>query len=163
MSCEHRLSIEIRTHTGLHVLKGAVYRVLGAKWTSSVHVTGNHGRLTVRFERKPNDTEIANIETEANKKIQENAPVEMLEMDRAEAEARWGDFIYDIFPLPSSITKPTILYIPDQNAPDGRDFWNVNACNKTHTRTTGEVGSIKISKWRYRLSKQLLEISFDIE
>lgn len=157
------MSIEIRTHTGLHILKGAVYHVLGAKWTSGVHVKGHHGRLTVRFDRKPNDSEVANIEVEANKKIQENVPVEALEMERTDAEARWGDFIYDIFPLPPTITRPTILYIPDQNAPDGRDFWNVNACNKTHTRTTEEVGSIHISKWRYRPSKQLLEISFDIE
>jgi len=163
MSCEYRLSIESRTHTGLHILKGAVYRVLGAKWTSGVHVSDSHGRLTVRFDRKPSDVEVAHIESETNKKIQENVSVEVLEMDRAEAEARWGDFIYDVFPLPSTITRPTILYIPDQNAPEGQDFWNVNACNKTHTRTTGEVGPIQISKWRYRPSKQLLEISFDIE
>lgn len=157
------MNIEIRTHTGLHVLKGAVYRVLAAKWTSGVHVTGNHGRLTVCFDRKPNDTEMTHIEAEANTKIQENVSVEVLEMDRADAEARWGDFIYDVFPLPLSITKPTILYIPDNNAPDDQDFWNVNACNKNHTKMTGDVGSIKISKWRYRPSKQLLEISFDIE
>ena len=158
-----RLSLEIRTHTGLHILKGAVYHVLGAKWTSGVHVTNNHGRLTVQFDRKPSDAEVAHIEAEANKKIQENVPVEVLKMERTDAEARWGDFIYDVFPLPPTITRPTILYISDQNASEGQDFWNVNACNKTHTRTTGEVGAIHISKWRYRPSKQILEISFNIE
>jgi len=157
------LELETRTHTGLHILKGAVYRVLGAKWTAGVHVSGNHGRLTVSFDRKPSDEEMAQIEEEANRKIAEDAPVEELEMSRAEAEARWGDFIYDVFPLPPSIKRPKILYIPDDKAPEGQDFWNVNACNKNHTETTGEVGSLKISKWRYRAAKQLLEISFDIE
>ena len=163
MSCERGLNIEVRTHTGLHILKGAVYRVLKAKWTSGVHVSDNHGRLTVRFDRKPSDIELAHIEAEVNKKIKENVTIEVLEMDRSVAEERWGDFIYDVFPLPPTITRPKILYIPDNNSPEGLDFWNVNTCNKTHTRTTGDVGSIKISKWRYRPSKQLLEISFEVE
>ncbi|HDD31371.1 MAG TPA: alanyl-tRNA editing protein, partial [Thermococcus litoralis] len=42
------------------------------------------------------------------------------------------------------------------------DGWNVNACNKEHTKTTGEIGRIKIKKVRFRKSKELLEISFDI-
>ncbi len=147
------MSVEVRTHTALHVLKGAVVKVLGAKWTASVYVKGSHGRLTVQFGRKPTPEEVALIEEEANKKIREDAPVEELEMERSEAESRWGDAIYDLFPLPASITRLKILHIPG---------WNVNACNKAHTKTTGEIGSLRIVKTRYRRSKQLLEISFNI-
>lgn len=147
------MAIEERTHTALHVLKGAVQKILGAKWTAGVYERNFHGRLTVRFDRKPTDDELTLIEKEANSKIMENAIVEELDMDRVEAERRWGDAIYDLFPLPPSITKLQILHIIN---------WNVNACNKTHTKTTGEIGHLKIVKTRYRRARQLLEISFDI-
>lgn len=148
------LSIEIRTHTALHILKGAIQNVLGAKWTSGVYVNGGHGRLAVKFDRKPKESEILRIEEEANKKIVENVPVEELILDRDEAEKRWGDAIYDLFPLPPSITKLNILHIQG---------WNVNACKAKHTKTTGEVGGLKIVKTRYREAKKLLEVSFDVQ
>ena len=147
------MSIEVRTHTALHVLKGAVAKVLDVKWTAGVSVEGSHGRLTVQSDEKPSDEEIARIEAEANAKIREDAPVEIFEMERAEAEKRWGDAIYDLFPLPASITKLSIFHLPS---------WNVNACNKEHTKTTGEIGSLRITKTRFRASKKLLEISFDV-
>jgi len=56
------MSVEARTHTALHVLKGAVVRVLGAEWTAGVSVDGSHGRLTVQFDRKPTEEELAEIE-----------------------------------------------------------------------------------------------------
>jgi len=147
------VSVEVRTHTALHVLKGAVVKVLGAKWTAGVAVDGSHGRLTVWFDRKPTDEELAEIEELANAKIREGAPVEELELDRAEAEGRWGDTIYDQFPLPASIIRLKVFHLPG---------WNVNACNKEHTTSTGEIGSLRIAKARFRASKKLLEISFDI-
>ena len=145
---------EVKTHTALHVLKGAVQRVLGAKWTAGVYVNGSHGRLTVQLERKPTDEELKKIQEEANNKITEDAPVEILEVERKEAEQRWGDAIYDIFPLPASITSVKILHIPG---------WNVNTCKEAHTRTTGEIGSLEITDTRYRASKRLLELSFEIK
>jgi len=127
--------VEVRTHTALHVLKGAVVKVLGAKWTAGVWVNGARGRLTVQFDRKPEPEELSMVEEEANGKIDEDASVEEHEMSRVEAEDRWGDAIYDLFPLPASITR---------------------------TATTGEIGHLKIAKTRHRPSKQLLEISFEI-
>jgi len=147
------MSVEARTHTALHVLKGAVVRVLGAEWTAGVSVDGSHGRLTVQFDRKPTEEELAEIEELANLKIREDAPVEELELDRAEAEGRWGDAIYDLFPLPASITRLRVFHLPG---------WNVNACNKEHTSSTGEIGSLKIAKARFRAGKGLLEISYDV-
>lgn len=147
------VSIEARTHTALHVLKGAVIKVLGAKLTAGVGVEGSHGRLTVQFNRKPTDEELTKVEELANAKVSEDIPIEVLELERADAEERWGDLIYDLFPLPASITRLKIFYLPG---------WNVNACNKEHTMATGEIGSLKIAKARFRANKQLLEISFDI-
>jgi alanyl-tRNA synthetase len=147
--------IEARTHSALHVLKGAVVKVLGmdAKWTASVYVNGNHGRLTVKFDRKPSEEEIKRIEEEANKKIMEDVEILVHEMDRDEAERRWGDLIYDLFPIPENIRRLTIVEIPG---------WNVNACNKKHVKKTREIGRLEIKRYRFRKKKELLEISFDI-
>jgi len=147
--------IEARTHSALHVLKGAVVKVLGmdAKWTASVYIDGNHGRLTVKYNRKPSEEEIRRIEEEANKKIREDVNILIHDMDREEAEERWGDLIYDLFPIPESIRRLTIVEIPG---------WNVNACNKLHVNKTGEIGRLEIKKYRFRKRKELLEISFDI-
>ncbi|HDH44599.1 MAG TPA: alanyl-tRNA editing protein [Thermococcus sp.] len=147
--------MEVKTHTALHVLKGAVVKVLGeeAKWTASVYVSGKHGRLTVKFNRKPTKEEIKEIERLANEKIRENVSVEVYELPRDEAEKRFGKEIYDLFPLPEEIRTLKVVVI---------EGWNINACKKEHTKTTGEIGQIKIRKVRFRKAKELLEISFDV-
>jgi len=147
-------NVDVRTHTALHVLKGAVVKVLNAKWTASVYVNGNHGRLTVKFNRKPSKDEIREIEHLANEKIRENVPVNVYELPREEAEKRFGEEMYDLFPIPESVRTLKVVVI---------EGWNVNACNKEHTKFTGEIGKIKIKKVRFRKSKELLEISFDVE
>ena len=149
------LPVEVRTHTALHVVKGAVVKVLGegAKWTASTYVKGNRGVLTVKFERKPAPKEIAEIEHLANEKVREDVPIQVYELPREEAEKRFGEDMYDLFPIPPEVKTLKVVVI---------DGWNVNACNKEHTRTTGEIGEIKIRKARFRRSKGLLEISFDV-
>jgi len=66
----------------------------------------------------------------------------------------FGDEMYDLFPIPKDVEILKIVVI---------EGWNVNACNKEHTKTTGEVGKIEIRKWRFRRAKELLEISFDVK
>ncbi len=142
---------ERKTHTALHIVKGAAQKILGTVLTTSVYVDDSNGRLTVHCNKKPTDQEIRQIELEANNCINDNKEVKVLEMDRREAEEVFGNIIYDIFPVPSHITKLKILQIEN---------WNINCCNKEHTRTTGDVGKIEIDKIRFRDVKQLLEISF---
>ena len=146
-------SDDVRSHTAIHVLKGAVFKVLGAKWSASAYSSGTHGGLAVTFDHKPSDDEIEEIEKLANLKIHENQRVEIHELKRKDAEERWGDAIYDLFPLPPELETVKVFRLPD---------WNVNTCGKLHTETTGGIGGLKISKWRYRANKQLLELSFDV-
>ncbi|MFX1514403.1 MAG: alanyl-tRNA editing protein [Promethearchaeota archaeon] len=148
--------MEIRAHTGLHIIKGAARKVLGddAKWTAGVHVSENRGRLNLQFDRKPSDEEIKQIEIEANALVQLNLPVITYNMTQMDARERFGDEHLDIFPIPESIKTITVVEIKE---------WNINACNKPHTKTTGEVGVIKIRKIRFRKMKERLEISFMIE
>ncbi len=153
--------IEVRTHTALHVLKGAVVRVLGenAMWTASTYVNGSHGRLTVKFDRKPTREEMEAIERLANEAVENGLPVEVVELPREEAERRFGNIIYDLFPVPEHVRILKIVIIRD----DDGSIWNINACNKEHTRNTRCIGRIRLGKPRFRKSKQLLEIPFDIE
>jgi alanyl-tRNA synthetase len=148
-------SDDVRSHTAIHLLKGAVVHVLGkgAKWSASAYSQGTHGGLTVQFERKPTDKEMQRIEETANQKIREDVPTEVHEMARSDAEARWGDDIYDLFSLPAELKVVKVFHIPD---------WNVNTCGKLHCGKTAEVGGIKIVKWRYRANKMLIEMSFDV-
>jgi len=74
-------------------------------------------------------------------------------LPRDEAERRFGEDMYDLFPIPEEVKTLKVVVIEN---------WNVNACNKEHTNTTGEIGRIKIRKVRFRKSKELLEISFDV-
>jgi alanyl-tRNA synthetase len=142
-----------RTHTALHVLKGAVQAVLGAELTTGVYAQEMQGRLTVQFNRKPTDTEIERIEHASNKKIGECLEIEEFEMNRADAEQMYGTTMYDAFPVPDHIQILKIVRIPD---------WNLNACNHPHLKNTVEIGQIHIRKVRFRKAREQLEISFEI-
>ena len=147
---------DVRTHTALHIIKGAIVKVLGedAKWSTSASVNGLHGRIAVEFNRKPTDEEIEEIQRLANEKVEEDAVIEIHEMSRKDAEERWGDWIYDKWALPDHIQDVKVFHLPD---------WNVNLCGYEHPETTGPVGKITICKTRFRNSKQVLEVSYDLE
>jgi alanyl-tRNA synthetase len=159
--CIEEYPDEVKTHTALHVVKGAVVRVLGeeALWTASTYVSGKHGRLTVKFNRKPTPEEVKAIEELANKKVEEDLKIEVKILPRGEAERIYGNIIYDLFPIPGEIRELSIVIIYDT---DG-SIWNINACNKQHVKSTRCIGKIKLEKPRFRASKQLLEIPFNIE
>ncbi len=146
---------EVRTHTALHIIKGAIVKVLGedAKWSTSASVNGLHGRIAVEFNRKPTDEEIQGIERLANEKVGEDAEIETHELSRKDAEERWGDWIYDKWPLPDHIQQVKVFNLPE---------WNVNCCGNEHPERTGAVGNITIAKTRYRNSKRVLEVSYEI-
>ena len=146
-------SEEVRTHTAVHVLKGAVQQVLGAKWTASVFVSGTHGRLTVQFDRKPTDEEVARIEQAVNDKVSEGAEVVEFEMEKDEAEGHFGDSIYDVFPVPSSVTRLRIVRIPE---------WNINCCIEKHVDNTSQVGRVRVGAPKFRNSRKELELEFDL-
>jgi len=146
-------SEELRTHTALHVVKGAVQKVLGATLTTSVYVQGTHGRLTVRFDRKPSEEEMARVEQAANQKVAEGAEVLEFEMERGEAEGHFGTAIYDLFPVPTGVTILRIVRIPE---------WNVNCCQERHLESTSQVGRIRLETPRFRNSRKELEVGFDL-
>lgn len=135
-------------------MKGAVQKILGATLTAGVYEENNKGRLTVTFGRRPTDEEMKLVQDEVDRKIEEDVPVEVFEMDRGEAEEKFGNAIYDAFLVPPHIRRLKIVNIKD---------WNINCCACEHTKTTGEVGKINIIKHKFRNAKQQLEVSFAVE
>ena len=142
-----------KVDSALHVLKGAVEKVLNTPLTTSVYAEGDKGRLTVEFDGTPTEEQMQEIEKLANGKIEENVPIEMFEIDREEAEEKYGNVMYDKFPVPSHIQKLTLTQIQD---------WNLNCCLGPHVKITGEIGKMKILKFRARPNRKELEISFEI-
>jgi alanyl-tRNA synthetase len=142
---------EARTHSAVHVLKGALIDVLAVGPTASVRVSGSGGRLTVTFERKPTGEELKLVEQRANAKVAENAELAEFEMDREEAEGHFGRTIYDLFPIPEGVRRLRLVRIPD---------WEINCCAEKHVGSTSEIGRMKIVGARFRNSKKLLEIEF---
>jgi alanyl-tRNA synthetase len=137
----------------MHVLKGATQKVLGAKWTASTYAKDNHGRLVVQFDRKPTQEELQRIEKEANRKVGEGTEILEFEMERQEAENHFGDQIYDLFPIPASVTRLRLVRIPD---------WNVNCCAEKHLETTAAIGRVKLERTRFRNSRKELELEFRV-
>ncbi|MCD6300482.1 MAG: hypothetical protein J7L82_00235 [Staphylothermus sp.] len=152
--------VETRTHTALHVVKGAIVKVLGeqALWTASVYVSGNHGRITVTCNEKPSKEMIKMIEEKANEAIDKDLKIEVIKLPRSKAEEKYGRIIYDLFPVPEHVKELSIVIIHEDNG-----YWNINACNKEHLPSTKCIGQISIKKVRFRAKKKLLEVSFDIE
>ncbi len=93
------------------------------------------------------------MEQAANEKVGEGAEVLEFEMEREEAEGHFGDSIYDLFPVPSSVTRLRIVRIPE---------WNINCCNERHVENTLQVGRLELGTPRYRNSKKELEVEFDL-
>jgi alanyl-tRNA synthetase len=139
--------------SALHVLKGAVQKVLDTPLTTSVYAEGDKGRLTVEYDGDPSEEQIKDIESLANQKIAEDAPIEMMEMDREEAERKFGNAMYDKFLVPAHVRCLTIASI---------EGWNVNCCLGPHVKTTGEIGPLKITHHMARPARKELEISFEV-
>ncbi|MCD6323671.1 MAG: hypothetical protein J7L55_00985 [Desulfurococcales archaeon] len=131
---------EVRTHTALHIVKGTVVAVLGkdAMWTASTYVDGNHCRLTVKYVRKPTEEEVRRIEEFANKAVEEDYPIEVLELPREEAERKFGNVIYDLFPVPPEVRVLRVVIVRD-----GREVFGTltHVIRNTCPRPGTSVGS----------------------
>jgi len=150
------------TDTALHVLKGAVVRVLNTPITTSTDCKNKtKAKLAVEYNlpNKPSEEQVMEIEDLANKKIRENVEVEQFRMDKKEAEEKYrkepvnNTFIYDKFPVPDTVSTLALLHIKD---------WNINCCPSEHLQKTGGLGALKILQLNHRPQKNELEFSFEI-
>jgi len=130
---ERRFSI-MRHHTATHIILGAARRVLGKHaWQAGARKEPGFARLDISHHRRLSLEEVTRIEEEANKIIAARIPVRIMEMNRNEAERRYGFQLYQGGEVPSA--KIRVVEIPG---------WDAEACGGLHAENTEDVGLIKI-------------------
>lgn len=125
-----------RIHTATHILNGSSRQVLGPwVWQHSAFKEENYGRLDITHFSHLTKEEVKNIERLANQIVRQNLPVRSTFMSRKVAEERYGFRLYQGGVVPSRRLR--VVNIGD---------WDIEACGGTHTKYTGDVGFIKITK-----------------
>jgi Ser-tRNA(Ala) deacylase AlaX len=139
---------EIRAHSAVHVLKGAVASVMGQRRFTLV----GPGTLRFRADAPLAAGEVERIESSANTKISEDAEILEFEMDREEAQAHFGEGIYDLYG-PADSTRLKMVRIPD---------WEASACTRPHVESTGSIGAIKVDSAAFDQRMKEVELRFHL-
>lgn len=132
-----------------------------ARSTSKSAVTGKNAetggtlaRILVKTsqpDNTPSDEDVAAIIAAANAKIDEDVPITLLRLAKAEAEERLGHVMYDKeFVREEEIV---LAYIPE---------WNLNFCTDPIVASTGKVGHLSLVKSKYIKKKTELELQVEV-
>lgn len=132
---ERRKALMIH-HTSTHILNGAARHVLGEHvWQAGALKDVDRSRLDITHYAHPAREEIMEIEDKANMIVRMNIPVEVLKLQRNDAEEKYGFRLYQGGVVPGKEIR--VIKIGD---------WDVEACGGVHCARTGDIGLIKITK-----------------
>lgn len=125
----------MRTHSGLHLLSGVVFRDFGALVTGS-NMDPLSGRLDFNLDEVPAGFKEA-VEAACNVEVHADRAIQAYELPRAEALA-----IPDVIRTAKNLLPPTIeiVRIVDIKGLD------VQADGGTHVASTHQIGSIRVLK-----------------
>ncbi len=140
---------EERVHTAVHLIKGALGRVLGP--TEVVDAGG--GRVFVRTSSRPAQEAVSRVEAAANGEVVEDLEVVEFEMEREEAEGHFGKTIYGLDPHETAGIILRLVRIPE---------WDVSVCGRRHLGTTGEVGAVRVEAAGWDAANNRLELRFSL-
>ncbi len=125
-----------KIHTATHILNGSSRDVLGPwVWQHSAFKEEDYGRIDITHFAHLTEQEVGKIEDLANEIVRRDLRVTNTFMPRSEAEAKYGFRLYQGGVVPSKLVRVVNI-----------GGWDIEACGGTHTRTTGEVGLIKITR-----------------
>jgi alanyl-tRNA synthetase len=123
-------------HTATHILNGSSRQVLGPwVWQHSAFKEEDYGRIDITHFSHLTDQEVQKIEDLANEKVRNDLTVTNTFMLRQTAEKKYGFRLYQGGVVPGKLVRVVNI-----------GGWDIEACGGTHTRRTGEVGFIKITK-----------------
>jgi alanyl-tRNA synthetase len=122
------------SHTGTHILLGALRRVLGEHvWQQGAQKGEAESRLDVSHFERLSPEQLKEIERLCNRVIRENRVVRTAWTDRTRAEREHGFVLYQGGVVPGRRLRVVEI-----------EGWDVQACAGTHCSRTGEVGMFKI-------------------
>ena len=123
-------------HTATHILNGSSRQTLGPwVWQHSAFKEEDYGRIDITHFSHLTPEDVRRIEDLANDVVRRNLPITTTAVPRQEAEEKYGFRLYQ-----GGVVPTKLLRVVDIGG------WDIEACGGTHTRTTGEVGLIKITK-----------------
>lgn len=131
----------MRNHTLAHLMAEAIRRATG----TTIEVVGSgldvdKARLDLAYQGSLGPV-LPEIQKVANNIIEENRPVEIITMQRKEAEEYVGRFHESLKALPPQVKSIRIVEIKNLHA---------CACGGTHVKSTGEIGVAEVLR---RMSK----------
>lgn len=132
---DERRTALMRTHSGLHVLSGVVFRDHGALVTGS-NMEPLSGRLDFNLEQVPPGFK-ESVEDAINVEVERDRAIRAYELPRHEALA-----IPDVIRTASNLLPPTIEVVRLVDI-DGLD---VQADGGTHVASTAAVGRMRVTK-----------------
>ncbi|MCI2414560.1 MAG: alanine--tRNA ligase [Candidatus Aramenus sp.] len=125
----------MRHHTTTHVVLAAAKKLLGDHvWQAGAEKSPEKARLDITHYKMLTPEEVKKLEDMANFVVNDRRPVRPIEMNRTEAEMKFGVSIYE-GGVPNKATI-RLLEIKD---------WDVESCGGTHVSNTSEIGAIKIT------------------
>ncbi|CAM9659199.1 unnamed protein product [Ascophyllum nodosum] len=146
--------------TALEIVKGALASVVGfpvGKSTVGSRISeGNRARITVKTGRAeaPTAAQMQKVVDVVNESIAKDLRCYRLSMARGEAEKAYGSAMYDVVEPPADVLELSLLYI------EGLVLHSqLHPC----LPSTGGVGKVVVTKQKFRVNKQELEVMFDVE
>jgi alanyl-tRNA synthetase len=125
-----------RHHTATHIIIGSARKVLGPHVWQAGAEKGEHGaHVDISHFDKVTLEQVHEIEREANEIVAANLPVGFANLPREEAEKCYGMSLYQGGAPAGPVIR--VVRVGD---------FDSEACGGTHTRTSGEVGLIKITR-----------------
>lgn len=129
-----RRDLLTRNHTATHLVIASAREVLGKHiWQAGAQKGLDKTRIDLSHYKRISHEEVQEIERLANKRVQENHPVNIQWYDRTDAEVKYGFKLYQGGIVPGKNIR--VVEIP------GID---VQACAGTHCEKTGDIGVIKL-------------------
>jgi alanyl-tRNA synthetase len=123
-------------HTSTHIIAAAARAVLGKHvWQAGAHKDVDKAHLDITHYERITQEQLDSIERIANEIVERSIPLDIKEMARGEAEAKYGFQLYQGGAPPGKIVR--VVSIPGVDT---------ELCGGTHLSNTAEAGLIKIIK-----------------
>ncbi|HZW85114.1 MAG TPA: alanine--tRNA ligase-related protein, partial [Nitrososphaerales archaeon] len=123
-------------HTATHIVNGSSRQVLGPwVWQHSAFKEEDYGRIDITHFSHLTEAQVQKIEDVANEIVRRDLKVKNTFMPRSVAEKKYGFRLYQGGVVPGKLVRVVDI-----------GGWDIEACGGTHSKSTGEVGLIKITK-----------------